>query len=117
MKLVEAYLLKRLIGQSSELVILSLMTFSSMISIVTETEDNAVHMKVKDEIAVQAAIGIVIVDLGVEASGDMGVLEISRSPRLQSSAKRYGSGSQPLSVQLASSFTHYVYDSHYTLLI
>ena len=41
MKLVETYLLKRLIGQSSESVILSLMTFSSMFSIVAETEDNA----------------------------------------------------------------------------
>ena len=41
MKLVETYLLKRLIGQSSESVILSRMTFSSMFSIVAETEDNA----------------------------------------------------------------------------
>ena len=48
MKLVETYLLKRLIGQSSESVILSLVTFSSMFSIVTETEDNAVTIKVKD---------------------------------------------------------------------
>ena len=57
MKLVDAYLLKRLIGQSSELVILSLMTFSSMFSIVTETEDKAVNIKSKTK------IGIVLVDL------------------------------------------------------
>ena len=50
MKLVETYLLKRLIGQSSESVILSLMTFSSMFSIVTETEDNAVTIKVKTKL-------------------------------------------------------------------
>ena len=61
MKLVEAYLLKRLIGQSSELVILSLMTFSSMFSIVTETEDKAVNMAVN--IKSKAKIGIVLVDL------------------------------------------------------